>query len=270
MKIFNSFSGGRSSGMMSRILKDKYPSAEIVTVFANTGQEHEKTLEFVKKCDSEFNLNVVWVEPVFNMEKGKGTTHRVVDFKTATRDSSLFAQMCKKYGIPNQAFPHCTRELKLQPMYSFIRSLGWSKGDYLTSIGIRADEIDRVNPNYKENNYIYPLIDEGVNKKMVGNFWEKQNFDLGLKDYQGNCVWCWKKSLKKLRKIYKDDPRAFNAPRELEEKYGHVNNKNGQCRVFFRGNMSTDEMIKAATEQIDLFEWADQSLGCEETCEAII
>lgn len=39
---------------------DRYD--EILVVFANTGQENEKTLEFVDKCDLFFGFNTVWLE----------------------------------------------------------------------------------------------------------------------------------------------------------------------------------------------------------------
>ncbi|BBI90503.1 phosphoadenosine phosphosulfate reductase [Tenacibaculum phage PTm1] len=42
--------------------ENKSDEYEMVFVFANTGQENEETLEFVNKCDEEYNLNVVWIE----------------------------------------------------------------------------------------------------------------------------------------------------------------------------------------------------------------
>jgi hypothetical protein len=33
-------------------------------VFANTGQEREETLEFVKQCDDHFGFGTVWIEGV--------------------------------------------------------------------------------------------------------------------------------------------------------------------------------------------------------------
>ena len=46
------FSGGRTSGYLThRLLQQKAKWKEIYVIFANTGCEHEKTLEFIKKCD---------------------------------------------------------------------------------------------------------------------------------------------------------------------------------------------------------------------------
>ena len=63
--MFVSFSGGRTSGYMCHyLIQNKSDEYDFIFVFANTGLEHEKTLEFVDKCDKHFGLNLVWVEAV--------------------------------------------------------------------------------------------------------------------------------------------------------------------------------------------------------------
>ena len=60
--LFVSFSGGRTSAYMCWwLLKNKSDEYDFIFVFANTGQEHEKTLEFVNECDKRFGLNLVWL-----------------------------------------------------------------------------------------------------------------------------------------------------------------------------------------------------------------
>jgi 3'-phosphoadenosine 5'-phosphosulfate sulfotransferase (PAPS reductase)/FAD synthetase len=46
-----SFSGGRSSAMMAKIMIDNYPKDELIFTFANTGRELPETLDFVNECD---------------------------------------------------------------------------------------------------------------------------------------------------------------------------------------------------------------------------
>ena len=46
-KIAISFSGGRSSAIMTQLVLQKYPNSQIEITFANTGFEHEDTLRFV-------------------------------------------------------------------------------------------------------------------------------------------------------------------------------------------------------------------------------
>ena len=51
----------------------------MAVVFANTGEENEETLKFVRDCAIKFKVDVIWVEANVNMESGKGTTHKIVN-----------------------------------------------------------------------------------------------------------------------------------------------------------------------------------------------
>jgi len=265
-KVLLSFSG-ETSGYMTHMAKEEFRGCEVHCVFANTGQENEETLRFVERCDNEFGLNVVWVEAVIDPEMQKGTTHKIVDFRTAHRGLDLFESMCAKYGLPNKSYPHCTRELKLAAIKSYMSD----KGIYETAIGIRADEYRRVNGNQEK--IIYPLVDHFITKDDVKHFWANQPFGLGLRDYQGNCVWCWKKSDKKLFQLMSDNPRVLDAPKILESKYSTSGNgsdiRDTGWRQMFRGNRTTADLwsdkianylgMKQARFNFDL--------GCGESCE---
>lgn len=232
-RLFISFSGGETSAYMTKWClenyKDKYD--QIVVVFANTGQENEETLEFVRDCDKHFDFNTVWVEGVVDFTKGKGVGCKIVDFETADRDGRVFEQVIQKYGIFNQAYPNCTSRLKLMPMTKYMRSIGWKNRTYDTAVGIRVDEVDRISKNYRENRIIYPLIqDNPMSKPDINAFWSNQPFRLRLKGYQGNCKWCWKKSLRKHLTLIEETPEVYEFPRKMEYKYG-VDQK-GHTRTF--------------------------------------
>lgn len=247
-----SFSGGETSGFMAQWIKkhleDKYDS--VVYVFANTGQENEQTLEFVQQCDNYWKLNVQWVEASVNFGERKGTGYWLTDFDNARRKGEPFEAIIQKYGIPNQAFPHCTRELKQAPIKSFARD--WFDGEkYDTAIGIRIDEVDRMNAKAKEMRFIYPLINQDMipaTKPMINFFWKQMHFRLELKGYQGNCTTCWKKADKKLFQIYKENPKAFDFMDRMERKYPRIGNEfnkdlTAKDRVFFRSNRSATDMM---------------------------
>lgn len=250
-----SFSGGETSGFMAQWIKkhleDSYDS--VVYVFANTGLENEQTLEFVEQCDNYWKLNVQWVEASVNFGERKGTGYWLTDFDNAKRKGEPFEAIIQKYGIPNQASPHCTRELKQAPIKAFARD--WFDGEkYDTAIGIRIDEADRMNAKAKEMRFIYPLIKQDMipaTKPMINFFWRQMHFRLELKGYQGNCITCWKKADKKLFQIYKENPKAFDFMDRMERKYPRIGNEfdkdlNAKDRVFFRGNRSaTDIMCQA-------------------------
>jgi hypothetical protein len=241
-----SFSGGETSAFMAQWIKnhweDKYD--DISYVFANTGLENEQTLEFVQRCDEYFKLNIAWVEANVIHEYRKGTDYVSVDFETASRNGEPFEQVIKKYGIPNQATPHCTRELKQAPLTKYAKNIYGKKG-FNTAIGIRYDEIDRINEKHKELRFVYPLIsDIKTTKQHINFYWSQMPFRLELKGYQGNCVTCWKKSDKKLFQLYKENPLAFNFMDKMEHKYPI--DPLGHYKTFFRNNRSTQDMIELA------------------------
>jgi hypothetical protein len=226
------------------ILDDpKYSDYKIHIVFANTGREREETLQFVNECDKRWGLGVVWVEAVINPEHGKGTTHKIVSFETATRGNALFVDMIKKYGISNKAFPHCTRELKLRPIASYMKSLG-IKG-YLTAIGIRLDEQKRLLSHGPD--VISPLLEKWVVERNVLDYWREEDFDLGLKRHEGNCDLCWKKSIRKKVTLIREKPWIATAWVDMEDEYAY-DETTGEYYYFHQGNLSTRQLIEMAAD----------------------
>lgn len=293
-KLLVMFSGGLTSAYMSWWIKEKMSDKyDLFFLFANTGAEHEKTLEFVNNCDLFFNLNLTWVEAVVE-KRGVGTSYKVVNFESASRKGEPFEEMIKKYGIPNHQMKHCNRELKIRPREKFAED----NGIKMRAIGIRSDEFDRAtketqkkNPEwnikeileykYKEGIY-YPLIhDEPVTKHSIKHWWSKMPFTLEIREHEGNCVTCWKKSDRKLWTLAKEDITHFDFFKRMENEYGdfipdsHCSRTGKQ--VFFRNYRSSKDMIHEANTkpfemfkenkhyQLDLFNCdIDEDFSCNE------
>lgn len=289
-KLLVSFSGGQTSGYMTKLLLDNLNRDEwdIVVVFANTGKEREETLEFVRDCDAHFGFNTVWVEAVVNPLHRKGTRHRVVTFDTAARDGQPFEDVIRKYGIPNVATPHCTRELKTNVITSYVRrELQW-KG-YYTAIGIRSDEIDRVDPKWEKKKYIYALITMFPSRRPeVNQFWINQVFRLKIANYEGNCDLCFKKTDRKLMTIILENPPCVGWWAQMGDRYGdfvpETRNQDTERPVrFYRQHRSIHDLVelaklpfrKARDEsrdiadaiQLDILSDLDLSNGCSDSCE---
>tara|TARA_R110000824_G_scaffold112212_1_gene261297 strand:- start:53 stop:889 length:837 start_codon:yes stop_codon:yes gene_type:complete len=260
------FSGGRTSAFMALLLKDlpKYKDFKKIFIFANTGKELPQTLEFINKCDKEWNLNIVWLEANVILEKGVGTSFKIVNYKTASRNGKPFEDMLKKYPLPNNIASNCTRELKQRPIDKFVKSLKYK--EVYTAMGIRFDERHRESNLAEKQNIIYPLIyDLKVDNKFIRDWWDRQSFDLDLKDYEGNCDLCFKKSLKKRLTIIKENPNISNWWLEMEKKYSSETIP----RFDLRTNKSIQELIDISKkpfkkakdlheldkEQCDLFEY---------------
>lgn len=271
--LFISFSGGETSGyMLHHLLKEHSGKRDIHVLFANTGQENEETLVFVKNCADYFKVDIVWIEAEISMKYGVGV---------------VFERMISKLGIPNIENLYCTRDLKERPMQHYLKSIGVN--EYHTAIGIRADEIDRIGKHY------YPLVPLGITKQHINFFWNKMPFRLQLNGYQGNCKWCYKKSLRKHLTLLNQNPEYYDFPNRMEVMYGDFVNPNrlGLLKKqgkelnlpihFFRDNLSANEMMVMAvgftdfakddsldinfqTSLIDGLE-LDTTNGCVESCE---
>jgi hypothetical protein len=190
-----SFSGGRSSAMMAKIMLDNYDRNDLIFTFANTGKEMPETLDFVHECDVNWNLGVVWIE------YDKETRFRIVTRETASEDGRPFAELIEKRKyLPNTVQRFCTSELKVVPMKRYIQSLGYKTWD--CAIGIRYDEANRYrrlkgNSGKDKWEYLFPLYDFKVTKKQVFEFWGAQSFDLKIPSEYSNCDFCFMKGLAK-------------------------------------------------------------------------
>lgn len=280
-----SFSGGRTSGYLTKkLLEQKESWKDIIVIFANTGQEHEKTLEFVHNCDKYFGFNTVWIEAVTHLNEQKASTAKVVNFKTASRNGEPFEGVIEKYGIPWSKAGHCTRELKENPIKSYLREIGLNNSNRVMAIGIRADEAHRKAKNAVKNNFIYPLIDWDIDKEDILSWWEDQSFDLQIPEHFGNCIWCWKKSYKKLVTVMKENPDAFKFPERMEKMHGRTGKiaqnmlgngvlKGHKSMKFFRGFRSVDDIRQMAEQGTEFFideHYARLSGGCSEECQPFL
>jgi len=286
-KLIVSVSGGRSSMYMARMIQlywsDQY---EIVFIFCNTGWEHPRTLAFVRDCEEAWGIEIVWIEAQVNARHGQGVKAKIVSFETASRDGTPFRQIIEKLGLPNKAFPFCTRDLKTRPSFAYIRDiLGWGGEsklgvNYSLALGIRADEPKRLR---RTPGRIYPLASTWESDKQdVIAWWEDQPFDLDrpldgsgqieFPERYGNCVWCWKKSLNKHLLNLSDHPEWYEFPAEMERLYGHHGaGQTGEARVFFRENRSTKDLIALAQVALPDERRAPRFAehdGCSESCEA--
>lgn len=269
-----SFSGGRTSAYMARWLQlNKSTEYNLRFVFMNTGAEDGRALDFVNQCDNEFNLDLVWLEADIIHGERTGTKHKIVSFETAARNSEPFYEMVKKYGIPNQSYPHCNRELKLAPFNSWMKDNDLENA--YRAIGIRVDEIDRMAANMDEMKIIYPLIKwNPMRKGDILGWWSRQSFDLEVPEHYGNCVTCWKKSDRKLLTIAHEAPEIFTHFDNMEiiarDSGSNAENNKGN---FFRKNRSTKEMIGESILDFNKFhdryyeQRSDKSNGCSDSCD---
>lgn len=267
-----SFSGGRTSAyMLWRVLQaNTREDIErwLVVAFANTGLEHEKTLEFVRECGRRWGVRIMWVE---YRDDEAGFT--LVDFETASRAGEPFEAVIRKRNyLPNPITRFCTVELKIRAMHKYLRTLGWYEGDdgWDQMVGIRADERPRVakiraraatgrssTESVKEDMRI-PLADAGITVGDVGAFWSAQPFNLELATYggrtlEGNCVLCYLKPRKQVRSLIAKEPAHATFWIKAERMVQGSAAVTGDGARFRNDRESYEDMLHAIQAQPDLF-----------------
>lgn len=283
--IFCSVSAGYSSVMMASKMKDWYPNHNIVFGMANTSKEREESLSFMQEASDYFDLNMVWIESVIHLDKGKGAEYKIVQYEDLKRSGEIFEQGIKKYGIPNSENKWCNRELKLIPLKKFCDDI-FGMNNYSIAVGLRVDEIDRVRADYKDNNVFYPLIDHKISSRDRNRFWKDHKLNLGIPAYKGNCDLCFEKSNRKLLTIIKEEPHLVEWWDRMIKDYGTIEldgkpsyndlMKETGTQTFYRKYRTIEDLVemakhpfrKASDEYIyesDLFDLEDE---CGSSCSA--
>lgn len=176
------------------------PESTIV-IYCNTGKEREETLEFVKNIGERWGVQIVWLEFEYRSESKGGTRdpkyhYRITDFENAARCGKPFDELIiAKDAVPSVRNRFCTQELKVETITRYLRrGLNVDPAYIVRTLGIRYDEPDRFARIMSRQELIdMPLYRAKVTKREVDEFWEQQNFDLGIPSNQSNCDECFLK-----------------------------------------------------------------------------
>ena len=249
-----SFSGGRTSAyMLHKILEahDGTLPDDVQVTFANTGKEMPETLDFVQACSDHWDVPIVWLE--FQGSK-KADQPKIVNYKTASRNGEPFDRLTtEKSFLPNAMMRFCTQELKIVPIEKHMGD------EFLTVVGIRADEPRRVAKQRAKPDYLVPLADAGVVVQDIRDFWAVQNFGLDLPmmpsgvSNMSNCDLCFLKGMSIKMSIIRDQPELADWWEAQEQKIKGT---------FHKDNPSYSQMKLIASDQGNLFEFDDESIPC--------
>lgn len=248
-----SFSGGRTSAyMLYRIIEahgGELPD-HVKVCFANTGKEMPQTLDFVQRCSDEWGVPIVWIEATGRK------THKITSHAEASRSGEPFVAMIEARSyLPNMIARFCTSNLKVEPIDRYMADIGFN--EFLTVVGIRADEPRRATKMRAKKNYAAPLADAGIAKGDISAFWKDNSFDLGLPDAENNlysnCDLCYLKGGKIKQSIIRENPSLADWWIEQENRIG------GQ----FRSDQPSYEQMKIiATDQTGFDFGNDETISC--------
>jgi hypothetical protein len=290
-----SFSGGRTSAYLVYLIEQMRKSGEwaepVEYIFMDTGAEHPKTYEFIKKCVEHFGVELTCLHGDFNQPVGQGHTYKVVSIQDCKHDmvNGPFAQLMRKYGAPTVMSAWCTSRMKEETHDKYCNDK-YGKGNYTTWLGIRADEPARLkigrNPKLR---YMAEITD--FEKDDVLDFWSGMPFDLEIQEHLGNCVFCIKKSINKLALAARDEPKLaaewiaaieagsdrLNQPIEKQTDGLFVETYTQHIKkgVMYRGSNSMESIIAkfALHSREEIYDSIrsmkrKESGGCTESCEA--
>ncbi len=238
MKKVVSFSGGRTSAYLCKVMIETFGRENVDFIYMDTGAEHEKTYEFIRSVNNEFKLNLTCLRGDFNQRLGEGHKYKIVDIMDINQDLEPYRSMVNKYGTPTVASGWCTSRMKEETHDKYCNDK-YGKGNYQTWIGIRADEPKRLGGVGKNNNLRYMAEITDAEKHDVLDYWAKMPFDLGIEEWLGNCVFCFKKSNLKLAAAQRDEPKMYMEWLEIVEAAPDRNKKEGRSSMHMYRNQRT-------------------------------
>ena len=270
-----SFSGGRTSAYLVHLMEEKRKAGESVHyVFMDTGCEHPMTYRFVREVVKFWDIPLTVLQVEINPELGQPNGYTMwepKDIQTRMPVLKPFMDMVKKYGTPYPGGAFCTDRLKLVPFKKYCDDT-FGRGNYATWIGIRADEPRRLKDK-SGIRYLAELSD--FEKSDILDWWKKQPFDLQIPEHLGNCVFCIKKSTRKIGLACIDEPgleRVFNDL--ITGNHVRDGHRETAKEVMYRGHLSLDGIAKmyADTDYQKLYQEMVMAKrfdtgSCSESCE---
>lgn len=266
-----SFSGGRTSAYLCKLLLEKFGKDNVEFVFMDTGAEHPETYSFIKKCNQHFSLDLKCLRAKFDDKLGVGTTYTLVDINDINCDFIPFNQMMRKYGVPYIGGMFCTDRMKTTPFKKYCQD-AFGADNYETWLGIRVDEERRLKS--KEGiKYLADISD--FDKQDVLDFWKEMPFDLEIPEWLGNCVFCPKKSNLKLAAAQRDEPKIYHEWLEyIYDNNVRFDSKTGHYSKMYRGKQSLESLImsfdgltgESIKKRLRVTKTLDTN-SCSESCE---
>lgn len=266
------FSGGSTSAVMlllALLAYDRRLPDDWVTVFANTGCEDVRTVDFVQRCSREWNTPITCVE--YRREpNGAAVAAGVAEYlrhwaevplqQVAMKGEPFEEWLTEWYEtggreksryLPAAWQRKCSSRMKHRTAHGYCATRE-PEADWTVLLGIRADEPTRVAAAHGRRMDGHwsatPLATLGITKADVNRFWsahaQRYGWRLALDGASGNCGLCPIKT--KGAKIYQlrefpDAPgNAFFL--RMEAKYGRK----------WRSDYSTEQIRILAQMQLPL------------------
>jgi 3'-phosphoadenosine 5'-phosphosulfate sulfotransferase (PAPS reductase)/FAD synthetase len=258
-----SVSGGKDSTATLLLALEKHRSNEIMAAFADTGNEHESTYNYIDYLQNTTGIEIKrvkadfsdrWpnrIEYVKNKWPEKGVSPEIVDMAISILEQgptgNPFLDLCiLKTRFPSRMAQFCTQELKVLPLTDYILDLIDEHGPVESWQGVRADESgSRAKLPEREDKGGGLTIYRPIHKWTVSDVFALHKkhgiapnplYKLGMK--RVGCMPCVNCSKGELLEVSKRFPEHIDRIEDWEKVVGMVSRR--QSATFFA--VSEDEI----------------------------
>ena len=286
-----SISGGKDSTALLLLALERQPE-NLQAVFADTGNEHEQTYDYVRYLEQAAGVSIRWVRADFSARIAgkreyvltkwaeKGVTQADIDRAAAALvpTGNPFLDLCIWKGrFPSSKAAFCSEELKRNPIISQVQKPLMDAGDDVVSWqGVRRDE--SLRRRYLIERELKQTHDNGAelwNYRPILDWTADDCFAMHRKHgirhnplyEQGmgrvGCMPCINCRKDELLEISKRFPEAIDRIREWEAAVQAASKRNGA--TFFaaanRGDNLTAEQAVAVANIDSVVEWSKTGRG---------
>ncbi len=191
-------SGGKDSVALALLLVTEYPEVPFTLAITPTGNE------LPEMGDHWRNLSLRFKKPLYRVP---GPT--------------LIETFYKHNALPNFRMRFCTRDVKIEPFYSYMETL---PQDSVLYVGLRADEEDRLGMQVTEDdNFRVTFPFQWANHRWgiddVTKFLHIN--EIKIPD-RTDCAWCFYQRLEEWHSLWADHRDIYNHGVLVEDLFGYT------------------------------------------------
>jgi 3'-phosphoadenosine 5'-phosphosulfate sulfotransferase (PAPS reductase)/FAD synthetase len=225
MRFFVSVSGGKDSTALLLWAKNNLPNDRIVPFFADTGNEHELTYQYIDYLQDKLGFEIARLRAVIPTTKAEKYGMTEQEFRQLPL---MLQQALHKGRFASSQARFCTTDLKLEPAKAFINQF---EGQKVMLVGVRRDEsAARANAKRMEFDEFYqcpiwrPLVewtaDDVFNYLKEHDVEPNPLYKMGFK--RVGCFPCIMANKDEIYEIAQQFPEHIDRIREWEKMVGRT------------------------------------------------
>ena len=247
-KVISLGMGTQSSAMYLMSSMGVLPRADIA-IFADTGAEHPKTIEYAKwlidwqKKNDGIPIYVASYRDIMSdIMSGKNSTgQRWASIPAFSEGGGMIRRQCTSEYKIRQVIKKLREVYKLKPRARMLPTEMW--------IGITREEASRMKPSQFFNiENCYPVIENRRGELM--SWMSSQGFPLPVKS---SCVFCPYQSNKRWRDMRDNFPETFSEAVKVDDRIRDLSKKGVKEKIYLHRSLRPIKEIDFDDNQIDMF-----------------